>query len=55
MAGDSSLSVRDDEAEESWRIMDPILAAWASGTPPLQEYPAGSDGPTAADDTPAAA
>jgi glucose-6-phosphate 1-dehydrogenase len=52
MAGDSSLSVRDDEAEESWRIVEPILAAWRCGTPPLQEYPAGSDGPASADDTP---
>lgn len=52
MAGDSSLSVRDDEAEESWRIVEPILSAWGSGRPPLQEYPAGSDGPTPADATP---
>lgn len=55
MAGDSSLSVRNDEAEESWRIVEPILAAWGSGIPPMQEYSAGSDGPTSADDTRAAA
>lgn len=55
MAGDSSLSVRDDEAEESWRIVEPVLAAWRTGVPPLEEYPAGSDGPTPADDTSAAA
>jgi len=55
MAGDSSLSVRNDEAEESWRIVEPILAAWGSGIPTMQEYSAGSDGPTSADDTRAAA
>jgi glucose-6-phosphate 1-dehydrogenase len=33
------------EAEESWRIVEPILAAWAAGEVPLLEYPAGSDGP----------
>jgi glucose-6-phosphate 1-dehydrogenase len=43
--GDSALSVRGDEAEQAWRIMTPILDAWAGGRVPLQEYPAGSDGP----------
>ncbi len=44
-AGDATLSIRGDEAEEAWRIMDPVLAAWAAGATPLQEYPAGSLGP----------
>jgi glucose-6-phosphate 1-dehydrogenase len=44
-AGDATLSIRGDEAEESWRIVEPILAGWASGAAPLLEYPAGSDGP----------
>jgi glucose-6-phosphate 1-dehydrogenase len=43
---DPTLSIRGDEAEESWRIVEPILEAWAAGTPPLGEYPAGSPGPT---------
>ena len=43
--GDPTLSIRDDEAEESWRIVEPILAAWQAGSSPLLEYPAGSDGP----------
>jgi glucose-6-phosphate 1-dehydrogenase len=43
--GDASLSIRGDEAEEVWRIMDPVLAAWAAGVAPLQDYAAGSDGP----------
>lgn len=43
--GDPMLSIRDDEAEESWRIVEPILAAWADERIPLDEYPAGSAGP----------
>ena len=45
MDGDLTLSIRGDEAEECWRITEPILAAWAEGAVPLQEYPAGSPGP----------
>jgi glucose-6-phosphate 1-dehydrogenase len=45
LAGNRTLSISDVEAEESWRIVEPILAAWASGEVPLLEYPAGSDGP----------
>lgn len=40
--GDPALAVRGDEAEESWRIVEPILGAWAKGAAPLAEYPAGS-------------
>lgn len=47
LRGDPTLSIRDDEAEESWRIMAPILDAWAHARVPLLEYPAGSDGPHA--------
>ncbi|MDQ3349507.1 MAG: glucose-6-phosphate dehydrogenase [Acidobacteriota bacterium] len=43
--GDPSLAIRDDEIEESWRIVTPILSAWADGSVPLVEYPAGSGGP----------
>ena len=45
LAGDPTLSIRGDEAEECWRIVGPILSSWAAGSPPLGEYPAGSDGP----------
>lgn len=45
LAGDASLSISDVEAEESWRIVEPVLAAWAAGEVPLREYAAGSDGP----------
>lgn len=43
--GDHTLSIRDDEVEESWAIVDPVLRAWEDGAVPLQEYAAGSDGP----------
>jgi glucose-6-phosphate 1-dehydrogenase len=42
---DATLAVRGDAAEESWRIVDPVLAAWRKGGVPLEEYPAGSLGP----------
>jgi glucose-6-phosphate 1-dehydrogenase len=45
MEGDLTLSIRGDEAEECWRITEPILSGWAEGAVPLQEYPAGSAGP----------
>ena len=45
LAGNAALSISDVEAEESWRIVEPILAAWAGEEVPLLEYPAGSDGP----------
>ena len=40
-----ALSIRGDEAEESWRVVTPVLEAWAKDLVPLQEYAAGSDGP----------
>jgi glucose-6-phosphate 1-dehydrogenase len=43
---DPALSIRGDEAEESWRVVTPVLAGWANDLVPLQEYAAGSDGPT---------
>lgn len=45
LEGEPILSIRDDEAEESWRIVEPILDVWARGDVPLLEYPAGSEGP----------
>jgi glucose-6-phosphate 1-dehydrogenase len=46
LTGDSALSVRDDEAEQAWRIVSPVLQAWADNRVPLLEYKAGSNGPT---------
>jgi glucose-6-phosphate 1-dehydrogenase len=45
LTGDSALSIRGDEAEQSWEVVTPILSAWAKDLVPLEEYPAGSDGP----------
>jgi glucose-6-phosphate 1-dehydrogenase len=43
--GNAALSIRDDEAEQSWRVVTPVLSAWSKDLVPLEEYPAGSDGP----------
>jgi glucose-6-phosphate 1-dehydrogenase len=40
-----ALSIRADEAEESWRVVTPVLDAWAKDLVPLEDYAAGSDGP----------
>jgi len=40
--GDPTLSVRGDAAEQCWRIVQPVLDAWAAGDVPLQDYAAGS-------------
>jgi glucose-6-phosphate 1-dehydrogenase len=45
LEGSPPLSVRGDAAVESWRIVEPVLAAWRAGEVPLEEYPAGSRGP----------
>ena len=47
LEGDVTLSIRGDEAEESWRIVEPILTSWARDEAALLEYPAGSAGPVA--------
>jgi glucose-6-phosphate 1-dehydrogenase len=45
LGGGSTLSVRGDGAEEAWRVVEPVIVAWRDGLVPLEEYPAGSDGP----------
>jgi glucose-6-phosphate 1-dehydrogenase len=45
LTGASTLSVRGQEAEEAWRIVTPVLQAWAEQRVALEEYPAGSEGP----------
>ncbi len=40
-----TLTIRGDEAEESWRIIDPVVKAWAAGAVPMREYPAGGEPP----------
>jgi glucose-6-phosphate 1-dehydrogenase len=49
--GDATLFDRADSVEAAWALVDPILNTWASASaPPFPNYPAGSDGPRAADD-----
>ncbi|WP_405218784.1 glucose-6-phosphate dehydrogenase [Agrococcus sp. Ld7] len=43
--GDPRLAVRGDAAEECWRIVEPVLAAWNRDDVPMDEYRAGSRGP----------
>jgi glucose-6-phosphate 1-dehydrogenase len=45
LEGNPSLFVHAEEAEESWRIVEPIIEAWEKDEVPLLEYPAGSYGP----------
>ena len=42
---DATLLIRGDEAEESWRIIDPVMRAWSAGDVPMQEYAAGEPPP----------
>jgi glucose-6-phosphate 1-dehydrogenase len=46
LQGRSDLSVGSGEAEQAWRILDPVLDAWGQGLVPMQQYPAGSEGPS---------
>jgi glucose-6-phosphate 1-dehydrogenase len=50
MIGDATLFQRADMVEETWRVVQPILDAWASEKPTdFPNYPSGSAGPQAAD------
>ena len=49
MRGDATLFTRNDEVEAQWRIIDPIIKAWADSAEGVAEYPAGSMGPAEAD------
>ncbi|QIK72572.1 glucose-6-phosphate dehydrogenase [Propioniciclava coleopterorum] len=54
LTGNMLLGVRGDMAEESWRILDPLLQEWADGVVPMDSYSAGSYGPQAWNDAPGA-
>ena len=45
LKGDPMLFIASAEAEEAWRIVDPVMNAWSVGDVPLQEYPAGGAPP----------
>ena len=50
MIGDPSLFMRADMVEQGWRIVQPVLDAWAKDRTPFPNYDSGSEGPTAADE-----
>ena len=53
--GDATLFDRADSVEAAWALVDPIVEAWQNASPPpFPNYPAGSQGPRAADDLTAA-
>ena len=45
LEGDPTLSVRGDVAEQCWRIVAPVLAAWRRDAVELDTYQAGSANP----------
>jgi glucose-6-phosphate 1-dehydrogenase len=50
MIGDATLFQRADNIEAGWRVVQPVLEAWAKeGAAELPIYPAGSSGPSEAD------
>jgi glucose-6-phosphate 1-dehydrogenase len=50
MRGDATLFTRNDEVEAQWRIIDPVVGAWAESGEGVAEYAAGSQGPAKADE-----
>jgi glucose-6-phosphate 1-dehydrogenase len=48
MTGDPSLFMRADMVEQGWRIVQPVLDAWASANADIPGYASGSDGPECA-------
>jgi glucose-6-phosphate 1-dehydrogenase len=50
MIGDQTLFMRADTVEQTWRIVQPVLDAWAADAADFPNYDSGSDGPKAADE-----
>jgi glucose-6-phosphate 1-dehydrogenase len=51
MIGDPTLFMRADMVEHAWRVVQPVLDAWAKeGARNLSLYPSGSSGPSEADE-----
>ncbi len=47
MQGDNSNYLHISEAEAQWRLVDPVVKAWAADKTPVHQYPAGSRDPAA--------
>jgi glucose-6-phosphate 1-dehydrogenase len=45
MEGDNSLYLHISEVEAQWRLVDPVVKAWAANKAPVCQYPAGSSDP----------
>ncbi|MBV9568219.1 MAG: glucose-6-phosphate dehydrogenase, partial [Hyphomicrobiales bacterium] len=50
MIGDATLFHRADMEEEAWRVVQPVLDAWARDKAKFPNYVSGSDGPQDADE-----
>ncbi|MGZ8783697.1 MAG: glucose-6-phosphate dehydrogenase [Gaiellaceae bacterium] len=50
MLGDATLFTRADEVDEQWALVDAIVSAWKRDRPHFPNYPAGTWGPSGADD-----
>jgi glucose-6-phosphate 1-dehydrogenase len=48
MIGDPTLFMRADMVEQGWRIVQPVLDAWAAEQADVPGYASGSEGPEAA-------
>jgi len=49
MIGDQTLFMRADMVEQGWRIVQPVLDAWAAEKADFPNYKSGDDGPDASD------
>jgi glucose-6-phosphate 1-dehydrogenase len=49
MLGDQTLFMRADMIEQGWRIVQPVLDAWARETAGVPQYASGGNGPAEAD------
>ncbi|MCW8927056.1 MAG: glucose-6-phosphate dehydrogenase, partial [Xanthomonadales bacterium] len=47
MRGDPALFMRRDEVEAAWRWIDDIIEGWEAADQPVEDYVAGTWGPTA--------
>jgi glucose-6-phosphate 1-dehydrogenase len=50
LIGDATLFQRADQVEASWRVVQPVLDAWAMEKPDFPNYASGSPGPQVADE-----
>jgi glucose-6-phosphate 1-dehydrogenase len=50
MIGDQTLFMRADMVEQAWRVVQPVLDAWAADKADFPDYASGTDGPSSADE-----